>query len=150
VNTRCVIGIGCDDHGDQIAGLLVARMVRRIAPEEFHIVESIGSPAALIAAWTGALSAVVIEAMPGDEPGVVRHCQPHPLQPGGGCSSTRVSPPLREALALGPLPEQVTVITIGGRCFAKDAPVTPSVARAAAQIADGILAERPARALTSV
>jgi hydrogenase maturation protease len=150
VNTRCVIGIGCDDHGDQVAGLLVARMVRRIAPDGFHVVESVGAPAELIAAWSGARSAVVIEAMPGDEPGVVRRCQPHPLEPGKGCSSTRVSPRLREALALGPLPDQVTVITIGGRCFAQDAPVTPSVARAAAQVADAMLTKRPARALTAV
>jgi hypothetical protein len=51
---------------------------------------------------------------------------------------------------LRPLPGQVTVITIAGRCFAQDAPVTPSVARAAAQVADALLAERPARALTAV
>ncbi|HSK96771.1 MAG TPA: hypothetical protein VK891_09160 [Euzebyales bacterium] len=151
MDTRCVIGIGCDDHGDQVAGLLVARMVRRIAPEWFHVVESVGAPAELIAAWSGARSAVVIEAMPGDEPGVVRRCQPHPRQAGyDGCSSARLSPRLREALSLGPLPDLVTVVTIAGRCFVRDAPVTPSVAGAAAQVADSIVADRPARVLTRV
>jgi hydrogenase maturation protease len=150
VNTRCVIGIGCDDHGDQIAGLLVARMVQRMAAQWVRVVESVGAPAELIAAWSGAGSAVVIEAMPGDEPGVIQRCQPHPRQPGHGCSSARLSPRLREALALGPLPDRVTVVTIAGRCFVRDAPVTPSVASAAAQVADSILADRPAPALTRV
>ena len=32
MSTHSVIGIGCDDHGDQIAGLLVARRVAALAP----------------------------------------------------------------------------------------------------------------------
>jgi len=150
VNTRCVIGIGCDDHGDQIAGLLVARMVQRIAPEELRVVESVGAPAELTSAWRDAADAVVVEAMPGDEPGEIQWCQPHPRQPARGCSSARLSPRLREALALGPLPERIRVVTIAGRCFAPDAPITPSVAGAAARVADTILADRPARVLTGV
>jgi hydrogenase maturation protease len=144
VNTRCVIGIGCDDHGDQIAGLLVARFVGRVAGDRFHVVESSGAPTELIAGWSGADNAVIVEAMPGDEPGLVQRCQPHPRVARGGCSSARLSPRLREALALGPLPAQVTVVTIAGQCFVRDAPVTPVVACAVESVAgDIILAGTP-------
>lgn len=150
MNTRCVIGIGCDDHGDQIAGLLVARMVRRAAAERFDVVESSGAPAELIAAWSAADSAVIVEAMPGDEPGAVQRCRPHPRVVGFGCSSARLSPRLREALALGPLPGEVTVVTIAAQCFVRDAPVTPAVANAAGKVADTILADSPTPVLTGV
>jgi hydrogenase maturation protease len=139
VNTRCVIGIGCDDHGDQIAGLLVARAVRRCAPEHFIAIESSGAPAELIAAWSGVDTAVVVEAMPGGAPGTVRRCQPHPRDAAFGCSSTRLSPRLREALALGPLPAEVMAITIAAESFVRNAPVTPAVAAAAEEVADMIL-----------
>jgi hydrogenase maturation protease len=139
VDTRCVIGIGCDDHGDQIAGLLVARAVRRFAPEEFIAIESSGAPAEMIAAWAGADSAVVVEAMPGGPPGTVRRCQPHPRELAFGCSSTRLSPRLREALALGPLPDEVTAVTIAAESFVQNAPVTPAVMAAVEEVAGMIL-----------
>jgi hydrogenase maturation protease len=150
VNTRCVIGIGCDDHGDQIAGLLVARLVQCVAGDRLHVVESSGAPAELIAGWSSADTAVIVEAMPGDEPGLVQRCQPHPRVAGAGCSSARLSPRLREALALGPLPGHVTVVTIAGQCFARDATVTPAVAGAVERVADGILAGNPTPVLTGV
>jgi hydrogenase maturation protease len=140
VNTRCVIGIGCDDHGDQIAGLLVARAVRRAAgPGIVTAIESSGAPAELIAAWSGVQHAVVVEAMPGGAPGTVRRCQPHPREVAFGCSSTRLSPRLREALALGPLPDEVTAITIAAQSFVRNAPVSPAVAAAAEEVAEMIL-----------
>lgn len=141
MDTRCVIGIGCDDHGDQIAGLLVARTVERTAPGWFTAVESSGAPAELIAAWSGVDSAVIVEAMPGGEPGTIRRCRPHPREVGLGCSSARLSPRLREALALGPLPREVTVVTIAAQSFVRNAGVTPAVATAIAEVADMILAD---------
>lgn len=139
MNTRCVIGIGCDDHGDQIAGLLVAREVGRRAGGSIDVVESSGAPEELVAAWSGGGGVVIVEAMPGDRPGRVHRCRPHPRQIGFGCSSIRLSSRLREALAMGPLPDRVTVITIEATCFVHRAPVTPAVSQAASQVAAGIV-----------
>jgi len=139
VNARCVIGIGCDDHGDQIAGLLVARRIAAVAPGDVTVHECSGAPEQLVAAWDGAGETVVVEAMPGAVPGVVSRCQPHPRPLAGGCSPTRLSPDLREALALGPLPERVTVITIAAQRFASSAGVSPEVARSAHRVASTIL-----------
>jgi hydrogenase maturation protease len=139
VNARCVIGIGCDDHGDQIAGLLVARRIAAIAPGDVTVHECSGAPEQLVAAWQGAGETVVVEAMPGPVPGVVSRCQPHPRPLAGGCSPTRLSPDLREALALGPLPERVTVITIAAQRFASSAGVSPEVALSAHRVASAIL-----------
>jgi hydrogenase maturation protease len=139
VNTRCVIGIGCDDHGDQVAGLLVARRIAALGPDDVAVHESTGAPGQLIAAWIGAGETVVVEAMPGAVPGAVSRCQPHPRPLAGGCSPTRLSPDLREALALGPLPERVTVITIAAQRFASCAGVSPEVAVAAHRVASMIV-----------
>jgi hydrogenase maturation protease len=148
MDTRCVIGIGCDDHGDQIAGLLVAREVDRRARSwplagraeagRIDVVESSGAPAELVRAWSGYGHVVVVEAMPGSRPGKVHRCQPHPRPTGFGCSSIRLSSRLREALALGPLPERVGVITIEATCFVPHAPVTPPVAQAVSEIVASI------------
>ncbi len=59
MNTRCVIGIGCDDHGDQIAGLLVARRIAALGPDDVAVRESTGAPEQLVAAWTGAGETVI-------------------------------------------------------------------------------------------
>lgn len=139
MNSRCVIGIGCDDHGDQIAGLLVARRIAAVGPGDVAVHESTGAPEQLVAAWTGAGETVVVEAMPGAVPGTVSRCQPHPRPLAGGCSPTRLSPDLREALALGPLPERVTVITIAAQRFSSCAGVSPEVALAARRVASIIV-----------
>jgi hydrogenase maturation protease len=137
----CVIGIGCDDHGDQIAGLLVVRAIAAAAPGALALHESSGAPAELIAAWRNASHATVVEAMPGDQPGEVRQCDPLSRARVSGCLSARVSPRLREALALGPLPPRITVITIDAQCFVAGAPVSYVVASAADGVAAAILAE---------
>lgn len=139
MNTRCVIGIGCDDHGDQIAGLLVARTVAEQSNGAITAVESSGAPQHLVRSWCGCDTVVVVEAMPGDQPGAVHHSVPHPRRPRVGDSSARLSTRLREALALGPLPDRVTVVTIEGQCFAPNAPATPAVACAASQVAARIM-----------
>ena len=141
MHRHCLIGIGCDDHGDQIDGLLVVRAVSRAAPAAMALYESSGAPSELAAAWCDATSATVVEAMPGDVAGVVRRCDPHPRARVSGCSSARLSPRLREALAMAPLPPQMTVITIDARSFVRGAPVAHAVACAADRVAHEILAE---------
>lgn len=144
MRTCSVIGIGCDDHGDQIAGLLVARQIAHAAREGFRGVESSGAPAELIGAWRDVDRAVIVEAMPGEVPGMVQHCQPHPLRVSAGCSLAALSPRVRQALALGPLPSEVFAYTIAAQSFAPNATVTPLVAAAVKQVADLILADAPA------
>jgi hydrogenase maturation protease len=134
-----LIGIGCDDHGDQVAGLLVARRVAAAAPAAVTVFESCGSPHELIAAWADAGDVTIVEAMPGAVPGDIGRCQPHPRPLAFGCSPTRLSPELREAMASGPLPEQITVITIAAQRFSRSAGVSPEVAEAAHRVAAEIL-----------
>ncbi len=141
MNTRCVIGIGCDDHGDQIAGLLVARRIAAAAPAGVTVIESGGAPDDLIAAWADAEDVTVVEAMPGDAPGDTARCQPHPRPLTSTCSPTRLSPELREALGRGPLPTRLTVITIAAQRFTASAGVSPEVAAAARRVASGLLEE---------
>lgn len=142
-----VIGIGCDDHGDQVAGLLVARIVAARAGDAIAVRESCGAPAELIAAWRDAADVTVVEAMPGVRPGAIDRCQPHPRPLAFGCSPTRLSPELREALALGPLPARLTVVTIEAQRFARAAGVSPEVAEAARLVADTLLADASVVAL---
>lgn len=142
MNPPCVIGIGCDDHGDQIAGLLVARAVAATAVVPIAVHESSGAPGDMIAAWSGAVEAIVIEAMPEEVAGVVRRCVVRPRTPSDGhCASIRLSSRLRDALGQGPLPPRITIITIGGSCFVRDALASPAVVAAAAQVADGIVTD---------
>ncbi|MBW3606057.1 MAG: hypothetical protein KY460_14385 [Actinobacteria bacterium] len=141
MNPRRVIGIGCDDHGDQVAGLLVARVVAAAAPDDVTVVESCGAPAELIDAWCDADEVTVVEAMPGAVAGTVATCQPHPRPLAFGCSPTRLSPEVREALASGPLPTRITVITIAAQRFSRNAGVSPDVAHAAHGVATGLLAD---------
>lgn len=149
MNKHVVIGIGCDDHGDQIAGLLVARCVRANAPAAVAVIESTGAPDELVAAWTGAHHATVVEAMPGAVLGDVARCEPHPRPLAFGCSPTRLSPELREALASGPLPRRVTVVTIAAQRFTQSSGVSPEVAAAAHLVATDILHELGADAWSS-
>lgn len=141
MKTRRVIGIGCDDHGDQVAGLLVARCVAASAPATVAVIESCGAPDELIAAWSDAREVTIVEAMPGAVPGDIARCQPHPRPLAFGCSPTRLSPEVREALASGPLPERVTVVTIAAQRFSRNAGVSPEVVDAARRVATEILAE---------
>lgn len=141
MSAPCLIGIGCDDHGDQIAGLLVARTVAAHARDVVAVHESAGSPAHLVRTWEHAGDVIVVEAMPGAVAGAIERCRVHPRPLGFGCSPTRLSPELREALAFGPLPQRLTVITIAGQCFAPDAPPSPPVAAAADEVALRVIAE---------
>lgn len=141
MNARRVIGIGCDDHGDQVAGLLVARRVAAEAPDGVTVVESCGAPAELTEAWRHADEVTVVEAMPGAVAGTIDTCQPHPRPSAFGCSPTRLSPEVREALATGQLPTRITVVTIAAQRFSRNAGVSPEVAYAAHRVATGLLAE---------
>lgn len=144
MNTRCVIGIGCDDHGDQIAGLLVARAVAERSYGDIVVVESSGAPQHLARAWSGHDSVVIVEAMPGTCPGTVHTSYPHPRMHSGDDPSARLSSRLREALALRPLPERVIVITIEAQWFMPNAPATPQIVEAAGRVAERIVPAVPA------
>lgn len=154
-----VIGVGCDDHGDQVAGLLVARSVAEQsgalagATERFDaagtvarsaavsVHETLGAPADLLAAWSDCDRVIVVEAMPEDAAGVVRRCEPFPRGSGPDRWSIALPPRLRRTLELGPAPHRLTVVTISGVVFARHAAPSVPVLFAAERVAAEIVAD---------
>jgi hydrogenase maturation protease len=69
-----VIGIGNECRGDDAAGLLAARQLRELAPEQVTVLEQGGEGAQLMEAWRGASRVFIVDAVcSGALPGTT-HC----------------------------------------------------------------------------
>ncbi|MBO0752308.1 MAG: hydrogenase maturation protease [Bradyrhizobiaceae bacterium] len=152
LRSRCmVIGIGNPDRGDDAAGIAVARLLRNgvtavpgldcePAGPSPTIIEHDGEAAALILEFTAAERLFVIDAcISGAPPGTVHRFDvstaPMPaLASGWSTHGLGLAAAVELARALGRLPLLSVVYAIEGRSFATGAPLTPPVARAAAEV----------------
>jgi hydrogenase maturation protease len=142
-----VIGVGNPLRRDDAAGLEVARRVRAAAPSGVTVVEHDGEPAALLDALRGARAAVIVDAVAGDGPpgAVGRHdAAAAPLPAALGSASTHgvgVPEAIELGRALGRLPAQLVVVTVGGGDFGTGEGLTSPVEHALGEATTAVLAE---------
>ncbi|WP_201391325.1 hydrogenase maturation protease [Ktedonobacter sp. SOSP1-85] len=132
-----VIGIGNEDRSDDGLGLLIVRDLRQHSWPHTQILESSGEGTALLEAWEGTSSAIVIDAVvTGAPPGTLYSWNlcTHPLPCRSASSYSSHTFGLPEALELAQilqcLPEMLLLYGIEGACFEPGHRLTPAVAHA--------------------
>lgn len=144
---RIVIGIGNLDRGDDAAGRRVARLLRRMLPDDIEVAEHDGEATALLARLDGVAAAFLVDACAAGAPvGTVRRFDLGETllpQAAFGMSSHRLG--LAEAVelarALGQLPPRCVVYAIEGGSFAVGAALSPALNAAVAEVARRLAAE---------
>ncbi len=142
-----VIGVGNEFRRDDGAGPAVVTSLRGQVPLGVDLVFTDGEPTRLIEAWTGAVLAVVVDAVRADpaRPGRV-----HRLvldRPRAGPARTASSPAfglddaVRLALALDRLPGRLIVHAIEAADLPQGTGLTPPVAAAIDHVADAVLCD---------
>jgi hydrogenase maturation protease len=149
-----VIGVGNAYRRDDGVGLVVARRLRAEVPERVAVREESGEGAALMAAWEGADTVLIIDAVhSGAAPGTVQrldageraipadlfHFSTHAVS---------VADAVELARALGQLPPRLVVYGIEGRDFEAGVGLSPEVEEAARQVV-GLVLEEVERAVSS-
>lgn len=118
-----VIGVGNEYRSDDAAGLAVARRLRELGPEGLAVLEESGEGTALLAAWRGARSVILIDAIhSGAPPGTVRRLQAQRQTIGQGLfhrstHAINVAEAIELARALDQLPARLVVYGIEGGSF---------------------------------
>lgn len=144
VSKPLVIGIGNDFRRDDGAGRIAARRVREVAGDAIRVIEESGEGAALMDAWRGAESVVLIDAVhSGAKPGTVHRldAQSQPIPANFFHYSTHafsVAEAVELARALGQLPPRLTVYGIEGNDFTSGEGLSPEVTVAVEQVAQEI------------
>jgi hydrogenase maturation protease len=138
-----VLGIGNPDRGDDAVGCVVAGMLR---DRNVPAVEHSGEATALLAALEGADHAWLIDAAySGAPPGTIHRidCATDAPMPHGTMSSHGfgVAEAIALARALATLPPHCIVYAIEAADFTAGAALSPTVALAAREAAERILAE---------
>ena len=148
-----LIGCGNEYRGDDGAGLLVARLAQQMGSEHIAVRESGGEGAALLDAWEGAETVILIDAVSsGSEAGAIYRVEAHRERLPAeffGCSTHAfgVAEAIELARALGRLPARLIVYGIEGKSFAAGAGLSPEVSEAARRVADSLLNDLSREAL---
>ena len=141
------IGVGNELRGDDAAGLLVARRLRDRVPAGVRVVEREGEPTALLDAWAGSDSVLVIDAVySGAPPGTVHRLdaavEPIPARLAGGSTHAfSVGEAVELGRALDRLPDRLVVLGIEGARFEAGDRVAPEVEDAVERAVDAALGE---------
>ena len=141
-----VIGLGNRLRGDDAAGLEVARLVKRRAPD-LRVVEHEREPSDLIDLLGGARLAIVIDALEGAEPGGIRRFElgrgqvPERRSPGASTHALGLGEVIELARALNRLPERLVVFGLEAGRFDTGASLSPRLRPAVEEAADLVLAE---------
>jgi hydrogenase maturation protease len=146
-----IIGIGSEYRGDDAAGLIVARWLKDRLAGSFTVLEQSGDGAALMEAWRGAETVIIIDAlMSGAEPGTIHRldAKTRPLPKDAFRCSTHafgVAEAIELSRAMGGLPRSLIVYGIEGRNFAAGVRLSPEVEGAVGEVAGRALTEARAR-----
>jgi hydrogenase maturation protease len=142
-----VIGIGNPYCGDDGAGIAVARELARRVHSGIRVIEHGGDGAALIEAWKGTDSVVVVDAIQsGATAGTIRRLDAaheeipaelfrHSTHAFGVADAIELARTLRE------LPSQLIVYGIEGQAFAAGEKLSPKIETAIPALAAQVLAE---------
>jgi hydrogenase maturation protease len=142
-----LIGIGNAYRSDDGVGIVVARRLREHVPAGVAILEASGEGAALLDAWTGAATVILVDAVQsGAPPGTI-----HRLDANSGPIPSRffhysthsfsVAEAVELARALNQLPPRLIVYGIEGKNFADGESLSDEVERAAVRVAEQALAD---------
>ena len=144
-----VIGVGNPYRRDDAAGLVVARRLRQEAPGHVTVMEQEGEPTALLEAWKGAHTVVLIDAVfSGAEAGTIHRLDaqtdaiPQELFRYSTHALT-VAEAIELARALGQLPPKLVVYGIEGKDFRAGVGLSPEVEGRVAELAERVLRELP-------
>ncbi len=144
---RLFVGIGNPLRGDDAAGLLAARALRKRGLAGVEVLELEGEPVDLIEAWDGAEAVVVADAVSsGGEPGELHRIDasegPLPAALAGASTHAMgLAEAVELARALDRLPPRLVVFGIEAASFETGAEPGPAVRVAAQGVADAVAAE---------
>ena len=142
-----IIGIGNEYRGDDAVGLIVARRLNERLADSVKVIEQSGDGAALMAAWRGAETVIIFDAvMSGAAAGTIHRfdVSAQPLPKSGFRCSTHafgVAEAIELARALGELPRSLMVYGIEGKNFAAGVGLSPEVERAVGEVVRRTLTE---------
>jgi len=153
--TTLIIGIGNKYRGDDAAGLEVVQALRGKLPVGIIAIEETGEGTALVEAWKGAESVIVVDAIEsGSPPGTVRRIDatsqklPHEIF-NHSSHAFGLSAAIELARALNELPSRLIVYGIEGKNFAAGDTFSPAVEGAIAICAAQLRAELQAEVALS-
>jgi hydrogenase maturation protease len=136
-----IIGIGNEYRGDDAVGLIVARRLKERLAGSFTVLEQSGDGAALMEAWQGAETVIIIDAvMSGAAPGTIHRfdasVQPLPKDT-FRCSTHAfgVAEAIELSRALSELPQSLVVYGIEGKNFAAGVGLSSEVEKAVGEVA---------------
>jgi hydrogenase maturation protease len=139
-----VIGVGNEYRRDDGLGPAVLARLRDLAPATVRLVPSDGDPGALIEAWSGAGTAIVVDAVSGD-PGRTRRLVIDRAGPDPARTISSHGLGLAEAIglarALDRMPGQLIVHAVEAADFGYGLGLTPAVAVAADAVTSAVLAD---------
>lgn len=140
-----LIGCGNEYRGDDAAGLIVARRVEERASGQIIVRESSGEGAALIEAWKGARTVILVDAIcSGSEAGAICRIEAHrerlpAMLFNYSTHAFGVAEAVELARVLNRLPPRLIVYGIEGKSFAAGVGISPEVKAAAESVADRAL-----------
>jgi hydrogenase maturation protease len=141
-----IIGIGNEYRGDDAVGLIVARQLKERLVDSAIVIEQSGDGAALMEAWRGAETVIIIDAvMSGAALGTIHRfdASAQPLQKDAFRCSTHafgVAEAIELARTLGNFPQHLVVYGIEGKNFAAGVGLSAEVEKAAGEIVRQALA----------
>jgi hydrogenase maturation protease len=140
-----VIGVGNAYRGDDAVGLLVAR---RLCDRGLEATEQEGEPVALIDAFAGRDTVVLVDAVrSGSAPGTVHRVDvsdrslPTALLGSTSTHAIGLGEAIELARALGRLPRRIVVFGVEGARFGAGAALSPDVAAAVPGLVESVAAE---------
>ena len=142
-----VIGVGQRYRGDNEVGLLVAELVRKRAANGVEVVTAGGDALALLAAFEGATTCVVIDSVQhAEDPGAVLRLEADAVVAARtGAATSSHANALAEALALatslGKLPGRLCIVGVVGTAFELGDDMTAPVRSAIPAAVAAVLAE---------
>ena len=142
-----VIGVGNEYRRDDGAGLAVVTSLRDRVPPGVEVVLTDGEPTRLIEAWTGAVLAIVVDAVRADppRPGRVHRLElDRPLARATRTASSHgfgLDDAIQLALALDRMPGRLIVHAIEAADLTQGTGLTPPVAAAVEEVASAVLSD---------
>ena len=142
-----IIGIGNEYRGDDAVGLIVARLLKGCLADSVKVLEQSGDGAALMEAWRGAETVIIIDAVAsGGAPGAIHRfdANTRPIPKSAFHCSTHafgVAEAIGLSRALGELPRSLIVYGIEGKNFAAGVGLSPEVEGAVGEVVRRALTE---------
>lgn len=130
-----LIGVGNEFRTDDALGILAVRMLRGAVPPDVNVVEASGEGAALMEAWKGAHTVIIVDAVrSGTSPGSVHHIDLsgrdlHASIVPRSSHAFGVAEAVATARMLGQLPPKLVLLGIEGHSFDYGTSLSTSVSR---------------------